>query len=189
MVTDTGGSCTAVLVRPDIIATAAHCAHPDRIAVYRFRVGDGQAGSFALTQIVQHPLYDPDHPRIDWRYRFDIAVARLEAEVPAERAMPYPFGDEAAKDETLFLYSWRKDAGTRPRQRQCPVLEGRAGLVTLGCDVRGGESGSPVLRKTPNGLELVAIISSRAQFLNQPVAQASDVRLRVQPLIDRLHTP
>jgi hypothetical protein len=41
-----------------------------------------------------------------------------------------------------------------------------------------------VLRKTENGLELVAIISSRANLLQQPIAQASDVALRLPPLMD-----
>ncbi len=82
--------------------------------------------------------------------------------------------------------SWRKDETEAPRQRKCQVIAGVEGLVTLGCAVLGGESGAPVLRETDDGLELVAIISSRTRQFFRPVAQASDVRLRLQPLFDEL---
>lgn len=57
--------------------------------------------------------------------------------------------------------------------------------MTLGCDVKGGESGAPLFRRTDSGaLELVAIISSRGRLLDQPIAQASNLRIRLQPLLD-----
>jgi len=124
---------------------------------------------------------------VAWQFRFDIAVARLESAVPPERAQPFPFGDDAAIGEQLFLMSWRKGEGSYPRQRSCPVIDGLNGLVTLGCRVEGGESGSPLLRKTEAGLELVAILSSRSTVLEQPVALASNVRLRLGPILDLLN--
>jgi hypothetical protein len=121
---------------------------------------------------------------VDWKLRFDIAVGRLAKPVPASRAVPFSIGDDAVERERLFIASWRNPNRDRPRQRICLVLEGMPGLVTLACRVQGGESGAPVLRLTENGLELVAVISSRARILNQPVAQASNVRLRLPPLLD-----
>jgi len=58
--------------------------------------------------------------------------------------------------------------------------------VTLACEVQGGESGAPVLRKVDDGLELVAVVSSRSRLGNQPVALASNIRLRVPPMVDLL---
>lgn len=186
--TDTGGSCSAALIQPDIIVTAAHCTQPGQPSIARFKPGDGQPGTFAITKFARHPLYDPDHPRIPWRFRFDIAVARLAAPVPAERGVPFPVGDDVRAGEDLFVFSWRGGEGIRPRQRKCPVLDGARGLVTLGCRVQGGESGAPVLRQTEDGLELVAVISSRTQILDQPVAQASNLRLRLRPMLDALNS-
>jgi hypothetical protein len=179
------GSCTGVLVAPDIVLSAAHCIGPESTSL-AFRPGDGKVTRVrhALTRIFQHPMYDITHDRMLWRLRFDLAIARLEAPVPAERATPIPPGREAQVGETLFIVSWRSDGTTKPRQRACKVIPGLRGLVTLGCEVKGGESGAPVLRKTENGLELVAIISSRANLLQQPIAQASDVALRLPPLMD-----
>ena len=96
-------------------------------------------------------------------------------------------GPEAELGEGLFLVSWRAGEGSRPRQRRCLVIEGEVpGVVTLGCQVRGGESGAPVLRLVPDGVELVAIVSSRSRLGQQPVAIASDVTLRIPPLLQRL---
>ena len=173
-----------MLVKPDVIATAAHCAtQRDQV----FRVGDGLTGAiFLVTEFVKHPLYEQTSNRVDWKLRFDVAVGRLSKPVPATRARPLEIGEIASTGEELFLVSWRRDDTEAPRQRKCRVIEGVEGLVTLDCAVLGGESGAPVLRKTDDGLELVAIISSRARQFGRPVAQASDVRLRLQPLFDEL---
>lgn len=178
------GSCSAVLIRADLIATAAHCAN-DKKKI--FRPGDGRRGPmFTVARFIRHPLYDqPKSPRA-WKLRFDIAVGKLEHPVPAERATPVAFGREAELEENLFLVSWRKDGTWLPRQRRCPVIRGIPGLVTLGCRVQGGESGAPLFRETGAGIELVAIISSRSRQLEQPIAQASDVALRLPPLIDMI---
>ncbi len=178
------GSCSAVLIRADLIATAAHCATNKKKI---FRPGDGRRGPmFTVAKFIQHPLYDqPKMPRA-WTLRFDIAIGKLEHPVPSDRATPVGFGREAELDEQLFLVSWRKDGTWQPRQRRCPVIPGIPGLVTLGCRVRGGESGAPLFRETNQGLELVAIISSRSRQLEQPIGQASDVALRLPPLIDMI---
>lgn len=183
----TDGSCSAVLVRPDVIATAAHCALTDPSEGIVFRPGDGRVGrAYPIKRFIRHPLYQSTRDRVEWRLRFDIAIAELTEPVPEDRATPVAQGGEAMVGERLFLVSWRGGMGDRPRQRICQVIDGIHGLVTLGCAVEGGESGAPILRMTESGLELVAIISSRGQQLDQPVAQASDVRLRLPPLLDEL---
>lgn len=183
--TASAGGCSAILVAPDLVLSAAHCISHDS-TTFAFRPGDGKINRVrhALIKVFQHPMYQVMKDRLLWRLRFDIAIARLEAPVPAARATPIPPGPEAQVGETLYIVSWRRDGTTKPRQRACKVIEGVTGLVTLACAVQGGESGAPVLRKTENGLELVAIISSRSQQLDQPIAQASDVALRLPPLLD-----
>ena len=187
--TQTGGSCSGVLIAPGIVATAAHCisayANGADVAGVTF-VATPPASPVRVIEAVVHPLYDPDSIRIEWKFRFDIGLVKL-AETDVESDIdPMPIGEDARPGETLFRVSWRASDGARPRQRACPVLSvGLEGLVTLGCKVVGGESGAPVLRRTESGdLELVAIISSRSRLLDQPIAQASNVRLRLPPLLD-----
>ena len=182
-----GGTCSAVLIAPNIVATAAHCTpKPQELDNVSFRSG-GSTETFPALRAVKHPLYDGDSPRVEWQYRFDMGAIEVKSSDVLESIDPMPVGHEAQPGETLYIVSWLKSYGPRPRQKACPVLDvGLQGLVTLGCEVESGESGAPVLRKTSDGFELVAIVSSRAKILEQPVAQASDVRLRLPPLLDLL---
>ena len=66
------------------------------------------------------------------------------------------------------------------------MLPGAQGIATLKCEVVGGESGAPVLRVTPDRIELVGIVSSRAVYLDIPIALAPNVEGRITPMIDRL---
>lgn len=179
-----GATCSASLIRSDVIATAAHCViDHDQV----FRPGDGLAGAIYLIEDKAiHPLYEQSKSRVEWKIRFDVAVGRLAKPIPSERALPFPIGEEAKVGESLLIVSWRRDGTKVPRQRACEVLTGDDGLVTLGCRVQGGESGAPVLRKTDDGYELVAIISSSTTRLEQPVAKAANVQLRLPPLLDQI---
>lgn len=188
--TRTGRSCSGVLVAPGLVATAAHCV-PEVVrrkgadAGFVFRAAP-PAAAVPVKQGVVHPLYDQGAHRADWKFRFDLGLLILSDPGYGTVYGSLPVGDEAVPGETLFLVSWRMEDGDQPRHRACPVLEvGLEGLVTLGCDVKGGESGAPLFRRADSGaLELVAIISSRGRLLDQPIAQASNLRIRLQPLLD-----
>ncbi len=185
-----GTTCSASLVTPDVVLTAAHCVAKylndtsgEPIPIV-FRPGTGLvAATYPIDRIVVHPLYDRVNDPRNWSLRFDVAAVHLETPVPPDIAEPLETGPEAQIGEKLFIVSWRTHNSPQPRQRACEVMPGARGLVTLACKVSGGESGAPVLRKGENGLELVAVISSRGQFLQQPVAQASNVALRLPPLL------
>lgn len=179
-------TCSAVLVDPLHVLTAGHCAG-GAASNLGFRPGIGSDGPvFVLSDTAAHPFYDPEQTRPNWRVRFDIRIARLDEPVPDWVAVALPVGRPAEQGERLFILSWRRPDGSIPRQRACPVLEGPPGIVTLGCPVAGGESGAPVLRKTDDGLELVAIVSSRSVMGGHPVALATDVELRLPPLRDAI---
>lgn len=186
---NTASSCSGVLVAPGMVATAAHCIREpsdgQNLTGITFIAGP-PAKPVRVVRGFIHPLYNSDSPRSEWKLRFDLGLYLLSDMTAGSDIDLMDVGEDAVPGETLFLVSWRKPDGDRPRQRACPVLSvGMEGLVTLGCDVRGGESGAPVIRKTAEGtLALVAIISSRSQLLDQPVALATNIRLRLPPLID-----
>lgn len=185
------GTCSASLIEPDVILTAAHCVSDGDSANLFFRLGGaGDVGAVAIERIVVHPLYKSFESQRFRRLRFDIALGKLSQPVDPLDARPLTLGDEATLGEGLFIVSWPRGSGPRPRQRRCVVIEGRVpAVVTLGCRVRGGESGAPLLRLTDTGVELVAVVNSRADQAGQSVALASDARLRVAPLLERLRAP
>jgi len=185
-----GITCSASLVAPDVVLTAAHCVAKylntknEKPIPQVFRPGIGlNAETYSIDRIVLHPLYNRIIGPSRWALRFDFAAVHLATPVPPEIAEPFDVGAEAQVGEKLFIVSWRNHNNPQPRQRACEVMNGARGLVTLACKVSGGESGAPVLRKGINGLELVAVISSRGKFLQQPIAQASNVALRLPPLL------
>ena len=45
----------------------------------------------------------------------------------------------------------------------------------MACDVRGGESGSPVLVDRDGDLTIVGVVSSRSQIDAQPIGLAAEV--------------
>ena len=56
-------------------------------------------------------------------------------------------------------------------------------MITLGCPVQGGESGGAVLRLSGGRAEIVAVLTSRRQIGALPVAQASPLELRLEPML------
>lgn len=188
-------ACTATLVRSDMVLTAAHCvaghlaagdSSPDTLS---FRTGaypDHPSIEIPVVDGVVHPLYILVHAHQNRRLQFDFALLKLERPVPKQTAKPLEITTEANKGERLFLASWRGNEGLRARERACPTLSGQRNLVTLGCRVRGGESGSPVMRLEDGVLKLVAVVSSRSNLLDQPTAQASNIASRLAPMMRAL---
>ncbi len=187
----TEGTCSASLIAPDVIVTAAHCVSEEDLENLFFRLGKPEGSEpILIDRIVVHPLYESFKSQRIRRLRFDIALARLSTPVDRTDALPLALGDAAALGEGLFVVSWPRGSGPRPRQRRCVVIEGQVpAVVTLGCLVRGSESGAPLLRLTENGAELVAVINSRSELAGKSVALASDARRRVLPLLQRLRAP
>ncbi len=80
--TDSAGTCSASLVRQNIVVTAAHCLKPGK-RTYVFRPGEtgGSSTAYAIRQIVRHPRYLMGGSKLK-RQRYDMAVAVLYRPVP-----------------------------------------------------------------------------------------------------------
>ncbi len=101
-------------------------------------------------------------------------------------APPLPVGSAPEVGERLLLASYRGGRGERARERRCEVFPGPPELAALGCEVASGESGSPLMRLSPEGLVIVAVLSSRSRFDQQPIGFAAPVEMRIRPVLDLL---
>ena len=183
--------CSAVLIAPDLIATAAHCVAGKKLVseggavriVFRTGAYPGHpAHEFDLVQVAAHPLYAARAEEKSQGLAADVALARLAAPVPTDVARPLPPGEPIGDEPFVLIGTWPAGAGVRARERRCPVLSGEAAIAVLSCVVVPGESGGAVVRLTGAGPELAAIVAATGRSGHQPFAYAVQARSRILQL-------
>jgi hypothetical protein len=186
-----GGGCSAALIDRDVVLTAAHCV--DRKSteggnlVFLTGAYPGAPSiEVPVSGVAVHPLYDLNIEPETSRIRFDIALLRLARPVDEPWITPLPVGSAPEVGERLLLASYRGGRGERARERRCEVFPGPPELAALGCEVASGESGSPLMRLSPEGPVIVAVLSSRSRFDQQPIGFAAPVEMRIRPVLDLL---
>jgi protease YdgD len=185
------GGCSAALIAPDIVLTAAHCVDKNQQdgqdLVFRTGAYPGVPRvETPVAGIAFHPLYGLNLKPATTRIRFDLAVVRLARPVDAPGIEPLRLGPAPQAGEHLLLASYRGGQGERARERRCEVFPGPPDLAALGCEVKGGESGAPVIRTGPDGPEIAAVMSSQSRFNKQPIGFAPPVLPRIGPVFELL---
>lgn len=135
--------CTATLVAPNVIITAAHCvdfrsgSYSDTFTI---RKADGTTHRSRITEIVSYSRGELGPS--------DITVGRLAADVPSSVATPAPLAAaDPARGETITIYGYgctRRGSGTDWQKRRFSFPMG-----TTSRNLCPGDSGGPVI--TPRG--------------------------------------
>ncbi len=157
--------CTAVMVAPNLVLTAAHCLYSIRTGHFMpaaaIHVLSGYAdGKFAGHSLVTTyrlvPGYDPRRP--DATRPADAAVLTLAIPlIPARLALPLA---AAQAGQQIVLPGFNQDRAQRLQiDPDCVVLGVGGSLLRHSCAGTRGGSGGPLLRHDPDGWKIVGLQS------------------------------
>jgi|GEM_PF-6276993 len=167
---ETRSQCTATLIDPEWLLTAAHCLK-DGIGNLSFAIGrDAPRGTrYELAEAFVHPRYDSN----PIGSLFDIALVRLDSPIPASVATPRPYNRAALEPylgaSNLYI-GYGSTSGTSPflglgRKRRVELPIDRIDPTTYshGFDGKGlcfGDSGGPGLLEIDGALTVVGVTSA-----------------------------
>jgi len=175
--TASGGFCTATLIAPDLVLTAAHCTYDlhsggslkagDLTFRAGFRDGKAQAERKVL-QIARLDSYDYDSANHAQNVRTDVALLRLARPIATHIIDPFIVEPREVSSGPVSVVSYGQGRSERPSlQRECQVTDAWRGLVAMDCDVTFGSSGAPVFKRTGSKMRIASVISGMASIGGQ----------------------
>jgi protease YdgD len=191
---ETGGSgfCTATLIAPDLVLTAAHCVYAPRDgtlmspAVLSFRaglLGEDVAAERRIAQVEAHPGFDPSKPLTAENIRHDVALLRLAEPIPTSLLDPFTVYGRPPGRGAVSVVSYGRGREDQPsRQKVCQMLEVRQGVIFMDCDVTFGSSGAPVFTHRNGRGQIVSVISGMGHVNGQRLTFGMELPARVAEL-------
>lgn len=169
-----GSFCTATLVTPDLVLTAAHCMYDSRtgrrvgIDGMTFSAGlrDGHALAYrGIARAYVHPAYEYQGAEGSLvRIVNDLALLRLAQPIRNGSVRPLAAGERPRKGQPVNIVSYAIDREARPSlERDCDVLARPSGMMIFSCVVDFGSSGAPVLVFAEGDPRVVSVVSAKAE--------------------------
>ncbi|MEJ6393614.1 trypsin-like serine protease [Gymnodinialimonas sp. 2305UL16-5] len=172
---DTGVSfCSATLIAPDLVLTAAHCLFDDshaRIPNENLRFSaslrNGRAdavGRIARSFIPDAYVSDDDGPTVD-TVSDDVALLELTQPVINARVSPLQVGRRGRTRDLVTVVSYGRDrADYASIEEDCAILASQLPIQILSCNAVPGTSGAPILRETGAGVEVIGVVSAIGEW-------------------------
>jgi V8-like Glu-specific endopeptidase len=179
------GFCTASLIAPDVVLTAAHCLYDETtgarfpLTMFRF-LADWRLGRAAAYRGVKRaviaPGYDFGSADKIGRIGHDIALLQLDQPIRLPAIRPFTVSGRAQMGEAVGVVSYARDRSDAPSlQQTCRVLDTQPGLLVLTCDIDFGSSGAPIFQMRNGAATIVSVISAKAEADGQQVALGVDL--------------
>ncbi len=190
--------CSASLIAPGLVLTAAHClfdANGDRLAdsdlIFSASLRNGRAEAYRgvrrsfIPETYTRPLGEASYDYVAQ----DMALLELDRPVSAANVAPIPPGEGANSRDFVTVVSYGADRESYASiEEDCQVLARDRVVQILSCSVVSGSSGAPVIRMTPAGPEVVAIMSGATQWQGDRVAIAVIVEDLLPSLLEARRT-
>lgn len=197
---DVGGEsfCTAALVAPDLVLTAAHCLYSDdgrrmSLGTIRFLAGwrEGRAEAYrGIRDAVIHPSYDPVAPSVSDAVPSDVALLRLDAPIRSGTITPFDVATSVGSDPKLGVVSYAAGRAEAPSiQRSCELLARQGTMFVTSCEVEFGASGAPIFDFSGPRPAIISVVSAKARSGDRPVALGASAAAAMPELRAMLTSP
>lgn len=191
------GFCTAALIAPDVVLTAAHCLY-DKTTGQRFPIDKmqfladwrlGRAAAYrGIRRAVQADGYSYAEANRVTQMGHDLALLQLDQPIRLPSIQPFAVatGDLQAGDRVAVV-SYAQDRADAPSLQQTCGVEGtRPGVLIMSCSIDFGSSGAPVFVLRNGVPAIVSVISAMADAGGRRVSLGVDLAGVLAPLQARL---
>lgn len=174
--------CTATLIAPDRVLTAAHCLF-DRTTGARiddsqitflagWRTGRAEAIRGISASAIEAGFRFTQGDTLD-RVASDLALLQLDQPIRLPSLQPFGVASAAAEaGAPVAVVSYARERSEAPSlQDRCTVLDQRRdGVMVLSCAIDFGASGAPVFTVQDGQARIVSVLSAMASASGQTVA-------------------
>ncbi|HHX91582.1 MAG TPA: trypsin-like serine protease [Paracoccus sp.] len=190
--------CTATLVAPDKVLTAAHCLY-DRATGARvllremsflagWRTGRAAAVRGVRAVAIEAGFHFTRGETLD-RVASDLALLQLDQPIRLPSLLPFSVDPDAPlRGAPVAVVSYARERSEAPSlQESCAVLDQRRdGVMVLSCAIDFGASGAPVFTVVDGQARIVSVLSAMASSEGQTVALGMRLEGRLAALEARL---